>query len=102
MPVSFSYTTNMHDSFRLIAFNPYDAEKKTEGPGRKEKEFLIQMFGINEKGETASIYVEGYQPFFWIKVGADWKESHKMGFIAQLRKDMGWAGKRHRVEQTAS
>jgi DNA polymerase elongation subunit (family B) len=82
----------MHDSFRLIAFNPYDAEKETEGAGRKEKEFLIQMFGINEKGKTASIYVEGYQPFFWIKVGADWKESHKMGFVAQLRKEMGWLG----------
>jgi DNA polymerase elongation subunit (family B) len=81
----------MH-SFRLLAFNPYDAviEAEEEG-GRvvKNKEFLVQMFGINEQGETACIFVEGYTPFFYAKVGDEWTESMRACFIAQLTQDLG-------------
>ena len=89
----------MHDTYRLLTFNPYDATVKSseeDGPSinginksKTEKEFLVQMFGINEKGETASIFVEGFSPFFYAMVGDDWKESHKIGFINQLKRDMG-------------
>lgn len=34
--------------------------------------FLIQMFGINERGETASITVTDFRPFFFIKGGDGW------------------------------
>ena len=85
----------MHDTYRLLTFNPYDANAKTSdedavsGICKSEKEFLVQMFGINEKGETASIFVEGFSPFFYAMVGDDWTEKHKTGFIAQLKRDMG-------------
>ena len=82
----------MHDTYRLLTFNPYDANVKTseeDGPCKSEKEFLVQMFGINEKGETASIFVEGFSPFFYAMVGDDWTETHKIGFISQLKRDMG-------------
>ena len=42
-------------SFRLLSFNPYDAEVSNElaedeyEQAKKETEFLVQMFGINEK-----------------------------------------------------
>ena len=76
----------MHDSFRLLSFNPYDAvcDDKDEGNNnvnKKEKEFLVQMFGINEKGQTASIFVEGYSPFFYVMVCDNWKEPEHSGFI---------------------
>ena len=45
------------------------------------------MFGINEKGETASIFVEGFSPFFYAMVGDDWTETHKIGFINTLIKE---------------
>ena len=82
----------MHDTYRLLTFNPYDANVKSseeDGPGKTEKEFLVQMFGINEKGETASIFVEGFSPFFYAMVGDDWTETHKIGFINQMKRDMG-------------
>jgi hypothetical protein len=39
--------------------------------------FAIQMFGINEEGQKASILVEDYQPFFFLKVGDKWTKSYK-------------------------
>lgn len=65
----------MDDSFRLLTFNTYDDVKQNDNDAianNKKKEFTVQMFGINEKGKTASIFVEGYNPFFYTKVGDDW------------------------------
>lgn len=75
----------MSISFKLLSFNSYDANHgEDEG-----KEFVIQMFGINEKGETLSLFVNNYTPFFYARVGNDWNNTHKTGFVAQLREDMG-------------
>ena len=30
--------------------------------------FVIQMFGINELGETFGVYVNDFEPFFFIKI----------------------------------
>ena len=87
----------MDDSFRLLTFNTYDDVKQNDttdnadrmGIDKTTKEFTIQMFGINEKGKTASIFVEGYNPFFYAKVGDDWSEAIKCDFIEQLRGDLG-------------
>ena len=79
-------------SFRLLAFNPYDVTVTSpDDEMQTNKEFLVQMFGINEKGETACIFVEGYTPFFYVKVGDKWTESHKIGFMLQLTQDLGEA-----------
>lgn len=79
----------LHYSFRLLTFNPQDSQVDTDENGRQEQEFLVQMFGLNEKGETVAIFVTGYTPFFYAKVGDDWGNSEMTGFIAQLRNDMG-------------
>ena len=82
----------MDDSFRLLTFNTYDDVKNNElsNPHEKRiKEFTVQMFGINEKGKTASIFVEGYNPFFYAKVGDDWTDSIKCDFIEHLKHDLG-------------
>ena len=76
-------------SFRLLTFNPHDNESSSEQDDTREKEFVIQMFGINEKGKTASIFVTGYKPFFYVKVGDNWSQSDKTSFVAQMRMDMG-------------
>ena len=64
-------------SFRLLTFHSYDdnmenVEEKERIAGAAwtppEKEFTIQMFGINEKGETATIFVKKFTPFFYVKV----------------------------------
>ena len=79
----------MHDSFRLLAFNPYDDITSSEDSDKNEKEFVIQMFGINEKGETASIFVIGYTPFFYVKIGNNWNSSDEKAFVSQMSEDMG-------------
>jgi DNA polymerase elongation subunit (family B) len=70
-------------SFRLIDFRVYDdvlsSQKKTsdDETEKKPKEkpyMIIQMFGVNEKGETCSIYINNYTPFFYVKVADDWTD----------------------------
>ena len=69
-------------SFRLFSFNTYehdakqtsDSENEKKKSFKDEKQFMIQMFGINEKGETCCLYVQDYQPFFYVSVGENWKQ----------------------------
>jgi hypothetical protein len=51
-------------------------------------EFRIQMFGINEQGETCSIFVDDYNPFFYIKVGDHWTNATKSAFIRDIKKNL--------------
>ena len=77
-------------SFRVFDYNmplSYDDTNETESTDSDDSSkyhdntlFKLQMFGINEKGETSSIMVNNYLPFFYIKVGDHWKESHKKSF----------------------
>lgn len=69
----------------------YDSDYERPAPRKKKdnKEFLVQMFGINEKGETASIFVTGYTPFFYVKVPEEWKSTDKHDFISKLKSAMG-------------
>ena len=90
------YKTQMHDSYKLVTFNVYDYEPRDD-TGRQgaqkckggDKRFEVQMFGINEKGETAAIFVEGFTPFFYVKVNDDWTESDRTRLILQMQQDMG-------------
>ena len=55
--------------FRLIDFHIYDQVNETiesdsdedNNKRRDNKEFIIQMFGINEKGESCCIFVNDYR-----------------------------------------
>jgi len=73
--------------FRLFDFNIYDeiqleddsdnssessyGNEKNKKFAKDEKIFVIQMFGVNEKGETCSLYVKDFQPFFFILIGKE-------------------------------
>ena len=59
-----------YKSFRLFDFHVFD----------QNKNFFIEMFGINENGETASIIVNDYKPFFYLKVDDKWEESYIADF----------------------
>ena len=86
--------------FRLIDFHIYDEsesihekptdsssddENKPKKPYGNDLQFVIQMFGINEKGETCSLFVNDYQPFFYIKVGDDWTDSTVSEFMMNIK-----------------
>ena len=75
-------------TFRLIDFMVYDqspeidassasSSSETEAvpsPPREPDYFVIQMFGVNEKGETCCVYVNDYRPFFFAKVDDNWTQ----------------------------
>lgn len=94
-------------SFRLIDFNIYDknVEISTEEQhatatatatcyqGNQNKKMVIQIFGINEIGETCALFVEDMNPFFYVLVPDTWNEYTKKNFInaiiRQLRLNEG-------------
>ena len=58
------------------------------GTATDANEFRIQMFGINEQGETCSIFVDDYHPFFYVKVGDHWTNATKSAFIRDIKKNL--------------
>ena len=92
---------NKDRSFRLLDFTvenrvveesseESEDEFKNEKPKYKDKKkFIIQMFGINEKGKTLSLTVEDFNPFFYVKVDDDWTQSTKAGFLVDIKNKIG-------------
>jgi DNA polymerase elongation subunit (family B) len=86
-------------SFRLIEFRTFDespmddtnSDSGSDKEGRAfvkkqdEKQFLIQMYGINEKGETCCLYIHDFQPFFYVKVGKTWKTQDMIEFVNEIK-----------------
>lgn len=85
---------NSNKSFRLIEFNVYDSEIALENSEEgnamwDNKEFIVQMFGINETGETVSIIVDGFKPFFYVLVDDTWNDATKSLFINNIKEKIG-------------
>jgi DNA polymerase elongation subunit (family B) len=88
----------MDYEFKLFEFNVFNDKTKEHSDDDDEDgfhikkdngTFAIQMFGINEKGEKASIKVEEYQPFFYVKVDSKWGQNMKNSFMSHLKKKVG-------------
>ena len=78
--------------FKLYDYNVYDGivdNKENFNKYKDNKKFIIQAFGINKEGRTASINIDGFNPFFYVKVGNNWNESKKTQFIAHIRQKIG-------------
>ena len=91
----------MDKTVRLLDFNIYDedVEKDTSSESdnssgeykckQDSKRFVIQVFGINEKGETFSIFVNDYKPFFYVKVDENWSIERKTEFLNHIKTKIG-------------
>ena len=89
----------MEHVFKLFEFNVYndkgidkDSDEDTEYKAIIKTDisrFAIQMFGINEQGKTASIIVEDYQPFFYLKVDNNWGQTKKNVLFNHLKSVVG-------------
>ena len=92
----------MEHLFRIFDFNVYNdtntnqddsseddlKEKKTNV--KKDKSiFMIQMFGLNEKGESCSIQVEEFKPFFYVMVNDKWNTYTKECFLNHIKTKIG-------------
>jgi DNA polymerase elongation subunit (family B) len=76
-------------TFKLLSFQAYDDKYYDQISNRNINEFRVQMFGINSKGDTASISVLGFNPFFYVMVGDDWKDKDKEAFIRTMINALG-------------
>jgi len=91
-------------SFRLIDFNAYDNklqplnedstsendedstfESNEEWKPSTPLQFIIEMYGINESGETCCIFIKDYKPFFYIKVADNWTNQNIAILYEELR-----------------
>jgi DNA polymerase elongation subunit (family B) len=88
----------LDQSFKLLDFNIYDHAIKDDTSSDSEedqyskydnKKFTIQSFGINEKGETFCVFIQGFEPFFYIKVGDDWTIDKKLEFLSHIKNKIG-------------
>jgi DNA polymerase elongation subunit (family B) len=91
----------LEHTFKLFEFNVYNSKGPSQSSDDDDDEggmasfnkdkatFTIQMFGINEEGKKASILVEDYQPFFYLKVGDKWTKNVKDQFLAHLKSKIG-------------
>jgi len=83
-------------SIRLLDFNIYDAnasenEEENGFNSMYRKKMVIQMFGLNEQGETCALFVEDMNPFFYVMVSPDWTERTKKQFVVDIIKKLGFA-----------
>ena len=93
--------STLEHTFKLFEFNVYNSKGPSQSSDEDDEDngmasfnrdnstFAIQMFGINEEGKKASILVEEYQPFFYLKVGDKWNKSIKDQFVVHLKAKLG-------------
>jgi DNA polymerase elongation subunit (family B) len=93
----------IYKSFRLIDFAVYDDAVEIDSPAsaqqddgfsagggpRYTNEFAIEMFGLNEKGESCSIKIVDYKPFFYVKVPDYWEQDDTRVFLRFLENISG-------------
>ena len=68
--------------FRVFSFETYNICEEEEVDEEEEHQvrtdnnkFMVQMFGINTQGETCSIIIDDFKPFFFLKVCGTWSKS---------------------------
>ncbi len=91
-------------SYRLFSFDilnmsrfelegaPDDASSSSDDVPKTrsdDKIFVIEMYGINEKGETANIVVDDFEPFFYVKVADNWTIANMNSFVREIKQELG-------------
>lgn len=87
---------SLEQTFRLLDFNIYN-ERLGDGNSSDEGKktytdsniFQIQMFGLNEFGDTCSLTVTNFQPFFYVLVQDNWDIPTKNEFIMYIKSKIG-------------
>ena len=72
-------------------YEDYDDSSSDDGykKSRKdEKVFEIQMFGIDELGDTYCLFVNNFKPFFYIEVDDDWTSTQVSLFYNKIREEV--------------
>ena len=93
-----TYSFRLHDFevFNTLSCNSdsENSDESTDGIKRDNKEFEIQMYGMNESGETCAILVKQYNPFFYVKLPShisskSLAQTKTRQFVNNLKSQMG-------------
>jgi len=85
----------MEHIFRIFDFNVYNAKDSNESSDdeqnvyKDKNHFMIQIFGVDEKGKTYSVSVDGFRPFFYLMVNDNWTIQMKEQFLAHIKEKIG-------------
>jgi len=93
----------MEHIFRIVDFNVYNEKNSSNDESsssnsdeennyiskKDSTKFVIQIFGVNEKGQTCSIIAEDYKPFFYVLVNDSWTIQTKDNFLAHIKNKIG-------------
>ena len=85
----------MSSSFKLYDFNFCDAtpvedtDEDSQNPYVDSKKFMVQAWGINEEGQTASIKIDDFTPFFYVQVPSSWSQNTKNQFVQHIKGKLG-------------
>lgn len=86
----------MEHIFRIFDFHVYNAKDSSKESSDDEANtykdintFVIQMFGVDEKGKTCSIIAEEYKPFFYVLVDDSWNIQLKDMFLEHIKNKIG-------------
>ena len=75
-------------SLRLLDFKITNQRSAHSSKWSDNKEFVIQMFGLDEAGKSYSLFVKDFHPFFYIKVGDNWNIKTKERFLTQIQLEL--------------
>ena len=73
---------------RLFDFQPV-SRKDPDIDANDATTFVIQMFGINEQGETFSIEVHDFKPYFYCLVPPSFTSGDKRSFLDHIKQKVG-------------
>lgn len=95
---------NAGKAYRLIDFHIFDntlnavkygedstteSDESVAYKPQEIREFMVQMFGVNEQGQTCSIIVHDFKPFFFLRVSDQWDQPTVNAFMRQMYADSG-------------
>jgi len=92
--VSRPITEEGNKMFRLFDFQTFDTESVLFDETKTgQRHFRIQMFGINEIGETCAFFVDDFKPFFYVKVPQEWSAENMVGWFSETKKKCRYSAK---------
>ena len=93
---------NAGKPFRMIDFVTFDntlsnvrsggsrgSDDDSEDSVEEPRQFMVQMFGLNEQGQTCSIIVHDFKPFFFLRVSDEWTQPSVNAFMRNLYASSG-------------
>lgn len=62
-----------------------DDEEMKKKKRKDKRRFLINMYGVTEKGRSVSVYVKGFPTFFYLEIPQTWKKYQATQFVEYLK-----------------